>query len=54
MSSGGWAAQILRSGWSSDWEQAAVREVIDMAAVRTWAYGPGGPLAAVPSVDKRP
>lgn len=39
-----WAAAILRSGWSQDWEQAQLREVIDMQAVRAWANGVGGPL----------
>jgi hypothetical protein len=42
---GGWAAQILRSGWSADWEIASLRKVMDMAAIRAWAYGRRGPLA---------
>ena len=42
---GGWAAQILRTGWSADWDQTALRKIVDMAAVRAWAYGAGGPLA---------
>lgn len=44
---GGWAAQILRTGWKSDWDLAAVREAVDMVAVRAWAYGHGGPLGEV-------
>ena len=46
---GGWAAQILRTGWSEDWDQANLRERIDMAAVRAWAYSPEGPLAPSPA-----
>jgi hypothetical protein len=42
---GGWAAQILRTGWSSDWDQTALRKSVDMAAIRAWAYGTTGPLA---------
>lgn len=41
---GAWAAQILRDGWSADWEQQKLKNNIDIRTVREWASSPSGPL----------
>ena len=50
---GGWAAEILRSGWSDEWDLSALRETVDMNAVRKWAYGSNGPLAPLNDAPSR-
>lgn len=42
----GWSASIIRDGSPDDWTRDQLPALgIDVAAVRTWARGPGGPLA---------
>jgi hypothetical protein len=42
----GWAASIIRDGKPVDWTREHLPDLgIDVATVRAWAKGPGGPLA---------